>query len=126
MNYMGSASRAQGRPLARPGHLGHVGEPARPVITRLVPIGTNRTQNETSCQDHPEPMGREARGRYGKRKALQISTVLDFLVTDTGLRVMLYGVVVTTFALGVLCMTVLIVGYHERRPERRKARSVIV
>ena len=72
-------------------------------------------------------MGREARGRYGKRrKALQMSTVLDFLVTDTGLRVILYGVVVTTFALGVLCMTVLIVGYRERRPERRKARSVIV
>lgn len=55
-----------------------------------------------------------------------MSTVLDFLVTVTGLRVILYGVVVTTFALGVLCMTVLIVGYRERWPERRKARSVIV
>ena len=71
-------------------------------------------------------MGREARGRYGDRKAPQMSTVLDFLVTATGLRVIFYGVVVTTFALGALCMTVLIVGYRERRPERRKARNVIV
>jgi len=52
--------------------------------------------------------------------------VLDFLVTDTGLRILLYGVVVSTFGLGVLCMTVLIVGYRERWPERRKARRLIV
>jgi hypothetical protein len=48
--------------------------------------------------------------------------VLDFLVTITGLRVLLYGVVVTTIALGVLCMTALIVGYRPHpRPTRRES-----
>jgi hypothetical protein len=43
-----------------------------------------------------------------------MNILLDFLVTITGLRVLLYGVVVTTIALGVLCMTALIVGSRER------------
>ena len=49
--------------------------------------------------------------------------MLDFLVTATGLRVILYAVVITTFALGALCMTVLIVGYRDRRPVKHR-RSV--
>ncbi len=53
-------------------------------------------------------------GRYGTQKVVQMDILLDFLVTITGLRVLLYGVVVTTIALGVLCMTALIVGYRER------------
>jgi hypothetical protein len=36
-----------------------------------------------------------------------MNALLDFLVTITGLRVLLYGVVVTTIALGVLSMTTL-------------------
>ena len=57
------------------------------------------------------------------RRLFKGVTVLDFLVTATGLRVILYGVVVTTFALGALCMTVLIVGYRDRRPVKHR-RSV--
>ncbi len=40
-----------------------------------------------------------------------MNVLIDLLMTITGLRVILYGIVVSTIALGVLCMTVLIVGW---------------
>jgi hypothetical protein len=43
-----------------------------------------------------------------------MNILLDFLLTITGLRVLLYGVVVTTMALGVLSVTALIVGSRQR------------
>ena len=47
--------------------------------------------------------------------------LLDLLLTITGLRVVLYGLLVSTLALGVLSMTVLIAGTapHARRVTSR-------
>jgi hypothetical protein len=61
----------------------------------------------TSRRNRQEHKGSAVRGRYDKQKVFPMNALLDFLVTITGLRVLLYGVVVTTIALGVLSMTTL-------------------
>ena len=40
-----------------------------------------------------------------------LDLLLDLLLTLTGLRVLFYAVVVSTFALGLLSMSILVVGY---------------